>query len=138
MYLDSNGIWRKNFEIHKVFEPITYAVTTGVLPTGLSLSSAGVISGTPTVLGSFSGTVTASNGTAPAATQNFTIVIGTPPTITSAAPVNGPINVAYNHTYSASGTATITFAVTSGALPTGLSLSTAGVAKPFSRVSETF
>ena len=35
----------------------------------------GVISGTPTTVGTFSGTVTATNGTAPDATQNFSIVI---------------------------------------------------------------
>ena len=59
----------------------TFSITAGALPTGLSLSAAGVISvGPPTDAGTFTGTVTASNGTLPNATQNFSI------TITAAAP----------------------------------------------------
>ena len=38
--------------------PYTFAVTTGSLPAGLTLSSTGVISGTPTAAGSFTFTVT--------------------------------------------------------------------------------
>ncbi len=53
----------------------TFAVTTGTLPNGLSLSTSGVILGTPTQTGLFTGTVTASNGVSPVATQNFSITI---------------------------------------------------------------
>ena len=62
----------------------TVTVTTGVLPTGLTLSSAGLLSGTPTQSGSFPVTLTATNGTLPDATQSFTVVVNTPPAITSA------------------------------------------------------
>jgi hypothetical protein len=55
-----------------------FGVTTGALPPGLSLSSAGVISGTPTTAGTFIGTVRASNGAAPDATQAFSITIVAP------------------------------------------------------------
>ena len=58
----------------------TFSVTAGALPPGLNISAAGVISGTPTTAGTFNGTVTASNGNAPDATQAFSI------TITAAAP----------------------------------------------------
>lgn len=54
----------------------TFAVTTGALPTGVALNGpTGLISGTPSTAGSFNGTITASNGVAPAATQNFSITI---------------------------------------------------------------
>ena len=56
--------------------PTSYAVATGTLPAGLSLdSTTGVITGIPTVVGSSSVTVTATNanGTSPAATLNFVI-----------------------------------------------------------------
>lgn len=52
-----------------------FSVTAGGLPTGLSLSSGGAISGIPTTAGTFTGTVTASNGTPPDATQDFSITI---------------------------------------------------------------
>ncbi|QJR16572.1 putative Ig domain-containing protein [Usitatibacter palustris] len=62
----------------------TFSVTAGALPTGLNLSAAGVISGTPTVGGTFTGTVTATNGLPPDATQNFSIQVTdtTPPDTT--------------------------------------------------------
>ncbi|MBI4740001.1 MAG: DUF1566 domain-containing protein [Betaproteobacteria bacterium] len=53
--------------------PISFSATN--LPPGLTMSSSGVISGTPTLAGTYTGTVTASNGTAPNAAQSFTIVI---------------------------------------------------------------
>ncbi|MBI4740316.1 MAG: putative Ig domain-containing protein [Betaproteobacteria bacterium] len=49
------------------------------LPPGLLMSSSGLIRGTPTLAGTYSGIVTASNGTAPDATQSFTIVIQAKP-----------------------------------------------------------
>ena len=55
--------------------PITYSVTAGTLPGGLTLTGAGVLSGTPTTAGTFAGTVTAGNGTLPDATQAFSIVV---------------------------------------------------------------
>ena len=62
----------------------TFSVTAGGLPPGLSLNAAGVINGIPTAVGTFTGTVTATNGTAPDATQNFSI------TIVTAGPPPGP------------------------------------------------
>jgi hypothetical protein len=55
----------------------TFAVTSGTLPAGLSLSSAGMLSGTPTSAGISTFTVTASNGTSPdAMTASQTITVG--------------------------------------------------------------
>jgi CSLREA domain-containing protein len=65
--------------------PITFTVTSGALPNGLTLSSGGVLSGTPSLAGTFNGTVTASNATLPNATQNFSIVIS--PAAVSVAPI---------------------------------------------------
>lgn len=41
--------------------PITWSISSGVLPTGLSLSSSGLISGTPAIVDTFLFTVTATN-----------------------------------------------------------------------------
>ena len=75
--------------------PITYSVTAGALPTGLTLSSGGIISGTPAagdVGTTYTGTVTASNGTAPSATQNFSITVTT--TLLNTVP-EGVINLSF-------------------------------------------
>ena len=107
---------------------ITFSVTAGALPTGLTLSTGGVISGTPTAAGTFIGTITASNGTAPAATQSFSITIAPAIVFTSPVPpATGSVGTAYNHACTVTGTPPITFTVTSGALPTGLTLSSGGV-----------
>ena len=58
----------------------TFALTAGTLPPGLSVTSGGVLMGTATSAGTgtFSGlTVTASNGNAPNATQNFSLSAAT-------------------------------------------------------------
>lgn len=53
----------------------TFSVTSGVLPTGLSLAATGRLSGTPTSEGTFSGVITATNSSG-SATQPFSITIG--------------------------------------------------------------
>ena len=53
----------------------TFSVPPTALPPGLSLSSAGALTGSPTQTGTFPFTVTASNGFGTAATQNVTITV---------------------------------------------------------------
>ena len=109
--------------------PYTFTVSSGSLPGGLTLATGGVLSGTPTAAGSFTFTVkaTASNGCT--GTRSYTLTI-TCPTITvnpSTLP-NGRKNYSYSQTITASGgTSPYTFTKTSGTLPSGLTLSTAGV-----------
>lgn len=67
--------------------PIIFAVTDGVLPTGLELDAAtGRITGTPTALGSSTFTVTATNGAPQSAVATFTISVAEPPVV----PPTGP------------------------------------------------
>ena len=112
--------------------PNAFAVTSGALPTGLTLNGrTGAVIGTPTVAGLFTGTVTAANFIGAGSQQPFAITIASPPAapaIISAAPPNGTRGVAYSHTYAATGNPAPTFAVSTGALPTGLALNgTTGV-----------
>ncbi len=67
--------------------PITFSVTAGALPPGLTLSAAGVLSGAPTTPGNYTFTVTASNGVLPNATQVVTVVIAAAPIAVDATPV---------------------------------------------------
>jgi putative Ig domain-containing protein len=113
--------------------PVTWTVASGSLPTGLTLSPGGTISGTPTVSGSFSFTVQANDGSSP--TQTITInvsvrsasllVISTPGgTLPDAVQgvTYGPIPLQF-----AGGIAPQTWSVSAGALPPGMALSSSGV-----------
>jgi hypothetical protein len=58
--------------------PYTYALTAGALPAGLSLSSGGALSGTPTTAGSSSFTVTATDSTGLTGSEAYTLTVGQP------------------------------------------------------------
>ncbi len=112
--------------------PYAYSVTAGALPTGLSLSSSGALVGTPGASGSFTFGITAtdsSGGTGPyAGTRSYTLVIGAPTlTLAPATLTGGTVGAAYSASITASGgTAPYSYAVTAGALPSGLTLSASG------------
>ena len=114
--------------------PITsYQVSSGALPTGLSLSTAGVLSGTPSTAGSYTFGVTATSASGTGSAQSFTITIAaagsTAPVVSATpAPTTGTVGTAYtSYQFSATNGPITSFQVSSGALPTSLSLSTAGV-----------
>lgn len=50
----------------------------GTLPTGVTFTSGGVLSGTPATSGTFPVTITAANGISPNATQSFTLLVTQP------------------------------------------------------------
>lgn len=110
--------------------PYTFAITSGALPAGLSLSSAGKLSGTPTAGGSFNFTATATDANSFTASRAYTINIGAAAvTLTPATVPGATLAAAYSQTLNASGgVAPYTYSVTSGTLPAGVSLnSTTGV-----------
>jgi Glycosyl hydrolases family 18/Concanavalin A-like lectin/glucanases superfamily/Putative Ig domain len=104
----------------------TWSVSSGSLPTGLSLnSSTGAITGIPSNSGTSTFTVQASNSGG-VATQTISITIGAPagtaPIIKTSALAPGAVGVAYAQTLTATGTAPITWTLASGSLPAGVSL----------------
>jgi hypothetical protein len=71
--------------------PYTYAITAGALPAGLTLSSGGVISGTPTVVGASSFTVTATDSqTTPHTASLPLVLVVLYPSTTTDAELTGP------------------------------------------------
>src|SRR5439155_16120134 len=100
---------------------------SGTLPTGLSLSSAGALTGTPSAAGSYNFTVAASDSIGCPGTQPYTVVISCPTITVSGATSNGTLGVGSpSITNSASGgTSPYTFSISSGSLPPGLTLNSA-------------
>lgn len=66
-----------------------WSVSSGSLPAGLTLSSSGLISGTPTALGSSTFTVRVADQAGKTHTRQFTIVIATTTTLTNGVAVTG-------------------------------------------------
>jgi len=108
--------------------PSSFAVTAGSLPPGLSLNGDGTLSGTPTQSGSFTFTVTATDPLGCTGSQNYIVNIGCQTvTIDQTVLANGFAGTAYNQTLTATGgTAPYSFAVSGGALPGGINLSSGG------------
>jgi hypothetical protein len=102
--------------------PVPTIVEAGPLPTGVTFT-AGSLTGTPTVTGSFPITFTASNGAGPDAVQDFTLNVGVPPVITSAAATTFVEGTLGTFTPTATGTPVPIFGET-GPLPTGVTFTT--------------
>jgi Putative Ig domain/Galactose oxidase, central domain len=112
--------------------PFTWTVTSGALPGGLTLGTDGTLSGTPTAAGSFDFTVTATDSSQPAMTgsQPFSVTINTPdplliyPGQTLPADVHG---TPYYFVFIATGGyLPLSWTVTAGTLPPGLTLNSDG------------
>ncbi|MEQ8272088.1 MAG: putative Ig domain-containing protein [Deltaproteobacteria bacterium] len=107
----------------------TWAVTVGALPPGLVLRADATpmttISGTPTMGGTFTATISVSDSAGGSAIRGFTIDVTYPPL--AIAPANLPnatLGATYTSTLTASGgTGTgYSWAITAGALPAGMNL----------------
>src|SRR5579862_2772582 len=111
--------------------PYTWSLTSGTLPSGLVLnSSSGAITGTPTVTANatpLTFKVTDSSNPVQTKTVNLTLTIAANTTtalsITTTSLANGQVGTAYSATLMATGgTTPYTWSLTSGTLPSGLTL----------------
>jgi hypothetical protein len=111
---------------------LTYSVSVGTLPAGLTMSATGLISGTPTGpngTSPFTIKVTDSSNPVQSTTQALSIVINlpAPPSISTTTLPAGVEGTAYSQTVSATGgLGTLTFSISLGSLPAGLTISSSG------------
>ena len=104
---------------------LTWSVSVGTLPAGLSLNgSTGAITGTPTTAGPASFTIKVTDAGSNSATQAYTINIAAAALkIATGSLPDGQVGVAYSQTLQATGgSGALTWSVSTGTLPAGLSL----------------
>lgn len=121
------GIPYTAYSFHATGYPAPSFTTADALPSGMTLTPQGVLSGTPTGTGgSFSFTVLAKNGVPlNVLGTSHTIVLSAAPIFTSAAPPHAVLGEPYSYTFVATGYSTPTYTL-SGKLPAGLRMSNAG------------
>jgi hypothetical protein len=104
----------------------TWALASGSsLPSWLQLTSAGVLSGTPTTATAYSFTITVTDSASNTASATFSLTINGALSITTTYLPSGTENVAYSQTIGVSGgTQPYTFSITSGSLPSWANSST--------------
>ncbi|MBA3567423.1 MAG: putative Ig domain-containing protein, partial [Actinobacteria bacterium] len=104
----------------------TWSLQSGALPPGITLSTAGVLSGTTTAEGSYGFVVKAQNGS-PVDTETYTLTVRRPVVVKSPfAPAQRPnaeVGVRFAKTATATGgSGAYTWSLSSGALPSGVAL----------------
>jgi len=109
--------------------PYTFSLFSGALPAGLTLNSAGLISGTPTSPSFTTLIFRVVDSQGNSTTRSYTLdVQPSPLSFTPAALPSGEVGAAYSASFTPSGVGTsYTFSVLSGSLPPGLTLNAAGV-----------
>lgn len=107
--------------------PVNWSIASGALPSGLTLTAAGLLSGTPPAASSSAFTVQASDSAGQVVTRQMTLSIA-PPLVINPAPLpGGNVGLNYAHLMSAAGgKAPYAWSVASGALPSGVTLSGTG------------
>jgi len=103
--------------------PLSWAISQGPLPGGLSLNVDGRLQGTPTEEGDFPVTVAVTDAAGRTATQPLTLHVFRAPAFNTQTLPDGYVGVGYSEAFSASGgKAPLRIVLVSGTLPAGLQL----------------
>lgn len=109
--------------------PIAFELAAGNLPPGMTLSAGGVLGGTPTTNGTYNATVRATDANGQSYTHAYAIVVSQKPLQLPTTPL---ADARYNQFYFArlepatGGAIPYAYAVTAGALPAGMALTSDG------------
>jgi large repetitive protein len=117
-----SGTLSNCFHVTMTGFPAPTVSEAGALPSGVTLTSGGTLSGTPATGtgGVYTITLTATNGVTPDATQSFTLTVNEAPHITSANNTTFTVGSAGTFTVTSRGWPVPTITLTSGSLPSGV------------------
>ena len=105
-----------------------WALTDGVLPTGLTLSADGLVKGTPTTRGSFNITVKFVDSVGQTSTRSYTMLIDLNPPVIATTEVPGAVSgSSYNVQLHVRDQRSGVWSITDGTLPIGLIMTPAGL-----------
>jgi hypothetical protein len=108
--------------------PYSFALLNGTLPAGLTLTSAGVISGTPTAVGSTRFNLQLTDNAGTQVSQTFVITIAPTPLLLTTPPLSNTVqNAPLSVQFAGSGGVPPYSFLEFGALPPGVTLSSAGL-----------
>lgn len=113
---------------HAGCPPYIFAVVSGSLPAGITLSSDGLLSGTPTGAGTAAFWIELGDKgcNSPRAQRPFTLNVKTKVTVTTNSVPAGTVGVPYSTTLAAVGGSPLTWTIVSGVLPDGVTLAADG------------
>jgi len=125
------GVWgvpyRATVSVSNGRFPYTYALSAGLLPPGVTLSTAGVLSGTPTKFGSFTFSIRATDSIGAQGTRSYMLVIDQPVIGVAAPALGNRLSTYSGQLVGTGGLAPYSFALASGSSPPpGLFLSSSG------------
>ncbi len=119
-----------SFTVTTTGYPTPTVSRTGTLPTGVTFTAnsngTATFSGTPTKSGSYTETITASNGVGTKATQALVIAVDQAPAITSAASASATVGTAFSFSVKTTGYPTPSISDNNAGLPAGLSFTDNG------------
>jgi len=123
-----NTLYNQQLTVTGGTSPYTFSVIGGAPPTGITLSSSGLLSGTATTTTPANFTVRATDVNGCTGTKTMTLIVCGPITLNPGAAQNGFVGTAYSQTFTQSGAGVGPTWSSTGTLPTGLTLnSTSGL-----------